>query len=131
MNNVIQVSDKERFAKGQDARDLQVCYEAGDVGAQFMDAIDSPHDFFRFLRATTRRIANSQRRPFKDGNQHPGTSGQRNRGPQPAVELPAEATPKPINYPYDPPAPFPHPPAKSTEPTPVLRHRPQALITLS
>ncbi len=131
MNNVIQVSDKERFAKGQDARDLQVCYEAGDVGAQFMDAIDSPHDFFRFLRATTRRIANSQRRPFKDGNQHPGTSGQRNRGPQRAVELPAEATPKPINYAYDPPAAVPRRSGKYIERSVVVRNGREELSKLS
>jgi hypothetical protein len=62
MNNVIEISDEEQFAKGQDARDLQVCYEAGDVEAQFMDAIDSPNDFFRFLQLLTRRIANNQRR---------------------------------------------------------------------
>jgi hypothetical protein len=29
MNNLTQVGDEEQFAKGQDARDLQVCYEAG------------------------------------------------------------------------------------------------------
>jgi len=55
MNNLIQVSDEEQFAKGQDAGDLQVSYEAGDVEAQFIDAIDSAYDFFRFLRATTRK----------------------------------------------------------------------------
>jgi len=80
MNNVIEVREEEPFAKGQDSRDLQVCCDAGDVETQLMDAIDSAYDFFRFLQLSTRGIANNQRRPFKDGNQHPGTSGRRNRG---------------------------------------------------
>ena len=82
MNNVIEVSDEEQFAKGQDSRDLQVYYDAWDVETQFMDAIDSANDFFRFLQVSTRGIANNERRLFKDGYQHPGTSGRRNRGRQ-------------------------------------------------
>jgi len=78
MNNVIEVNDEEQFAKGQNSRDLQVCSDARDVETQIMDAIDSAYDFFRFLH-TTRGIANNQRRLFKDGYQHPGTSGRRNR----------------------------------------------------
>ena len=34
MNNVIEVSDEEQFAKGQNSRDLQVCSDVGDVETQ-------------------------------------------------------------------------------------------------
>ena len=64
MKNVIEVSDDEPLAKGQNSRDLQVCYDAGDVETQFMDAIDSAYDFFRFLEVSTRRIPNNQWRLF-------------------------------------------------------------------
>jgi hypothetical protein len=50
MNNLIEVSCEEPFAKGQNSRDLQVCYDAADVETQFMDAIDSAYDFFRLLQ---------------------------------------------------------------------------------
>jgi hypothetical protein len=62
MYNVIKVSDEEQFAKGQKSRDLQVYYDAWDVETQFMDAIDSEYDFFRFLRVSTRGIANDESR---------------------------------------------------------------------
>jgi hypothetical protein len=66
MTNVIEVSDEEQFAKGQNSRDLQVCSDAGDVEAQFMDAIDSAYDFFRFLHVSTRGTANIERRLLKE-----------------------------------------------------------------
>ena len=62
INNVIKVSDEEQFAKGQKSCDLQVYYDARDVETQFMDAIDSEYDFFRFLRVLTRGIANDEPR---------------------------------------------------------------------
>jgi hypothetical protein len=68
MNNVIEVSDEEQFAKGSKSRDLQVYYDAGDVETQLMEAIDSNYDFFRLLHVSMRRIATNRRRPFKDGN---------------------------------------------------------------
>jgi len=58
MNNDIEVSGREPFAKRQKSRDLQVCYDAGDVETQFLDAIDSANDFIRLLRLPTRGIAN-------------------------------------------------------------------------
>ena len=54
MKHVIEVRHQEPFAKRQKSRDLQVCYDAGDVETQFMDAIDSAYDFFRFLKVSTR-----------------------------------------------------------------------------
>ena len=68
-------------------KDLRV-YDAGDVEAQFMDAIDSDFDFFRLLKVSTRGLASNQRRLFKDGNEHPGASERKNRGRQRAVDLP-------------------------------------------
>jgi hypothetical protein len=59
MNKVIKVTNEEQFAKGENRRDLQVSYDTGDVEAQLMDGIDSAYDFFRFLRVSTRRIANN------------------------------------------------------------------------
>src|SRR5713226_6003923 len=76
-----------KFAKGQDSRDLQICHETGDVETQFVDAIDSAYDFFRFLQVSTRGIANIERRLFKDGNQHPGTSGRENRSCKRTAEI--------------------------------------------
>ena len=55
MNDVIEVSDEEQFAKGQDTRDLRVCYDA-DVEAQLTDTIDSVYDFLRLVQIATRRI---------------------------------------------------------------------------
>jgi hypothetical protein len=49
MKKGIEVRDEEQFANGQKIRDLQVCSDARDVKTQFMDAIDSPYDFFRFF----------------------------------------------------------------------------------
>jgi hypothetical protein len=66
MNNVTEVNDEEQFAKGQNSRDLQVCSDAGDVEAQFMDAIDSAYDFFRFFHVSTRGTANIERRLLKE-----------------------------------------------------------------
>ena len=60
MNDVIEVSNEEQFAKGQDSRDLQVDYDAWDIETQFMAAIDSEYDFFRFLRVSTHGIANDE-----------------------------------------------------------------------
>ena len=77
MNNVIEVSKEEPFAKGQNSRDLRVCYDARYLETQFMDAIDSAYDFLRFLQVSTRGVAKNQPRLFKDGSQHPGTSGRR------------------------------------------------------
>ena len=37
MNNVIEVSDEEQFAKCSKSRDLQVYYDAGDVETQLME----------------------------------------------------------------------------------------------
>ncbi|HWW82866.1 MAG TPA: hypothetical protein VNZ26_04645 [Vicinamibacterales bacterium] len=68
MNNVIEVSDEEQFAKCSKSRALQVYYDAGDVETQLMEAIDSAQDFFRLLDVSMRRIATNRRRPFKDGN---------------------------------------------------------------
>ena len=68
MNNVIEVSNEEQFAKCSKSRDLQVCSDAGDVETQLMEAIDSAYDFFRLLHVSMRRIATNRRRPFKDGN---------------------------------------------------------------
>jgi hypothetical protein len=64
MKNVMKVSDEKQFAKGQSSRDLQVCYDAGDVETQFMDAIDSAYDLFRFLKISTRGIPDNQWRLF-------------------------------------------------------------------
>jgi hypothetical protein len=48
------VSGGKQFAIGQDSRDLQVCYDAGDVEIQLLDTIDSVYDFLRFLQISTR-----------------------------------------------------------------------------
>jgi len=85
--NVIEVRDKDQPAKGQNS-DWQVCSDAEDLETQVMGAIDSAYDFFRFLQVSTRGIANNQRRLFKDGYQHPATSGRRNQGHQSASDLP-------------------------------------------
>jgi hypothetical protein len=69
MNNVIEVSDEEQFAKGQDTRDLRVSPDPTEPGMQFIETIDSSGDFFRFVESSTREIANNQRRLFKDGIQ--------------------------------------------------------------
>src|SRR5271156_3364960 len=87
MNSATKVRGEEQFAKGQKIRDLQFCSDAGDLGIQLMDAIDSAYDFFRFLQASTRGIANNQWRLFKDGNEQSGASGHRNRRCQCTVEL--------------------------------------------
>jgi hypothetical protein len=71
MNNVIEVAGEEPFAKGQNRRDLQVWYDAGDAETQFIEAIDSAYDFFRFLQVLTRGIADNQQRLIEDGNEHP------------------------------------------------------------
>ena len=68
MNNVIEVSDEEQFAKCSKSRDLQAYYDAGDVETQLMEANGSAYDFFRLLHVSMRRIATNQRRPLKDGN---------------------------------------------------------------
>jgi hypothetical protein len=70
MNNVIEFSAEEPFAKGQNSRDLRVCYDAGDVETQFMDTIDSAYDFFRFLHVSTRGIANIERTLFKKNHEN-------------------------------------------------------------
>jgi hypothetical protein len=62
MSNVIKVSDEEQFAKGQNSRDLRVCYDAGDVETQLMDTIDSVYDFLRLFQIATKRIATDQRK---------------------------------------------------------------------
>ena len=62
MHNIIEASAGEQFANYQDSCDLQACYDARDLETQFMDPIDSEYDFFRFLRASTRGIANNQPR---------------------------------------------------------------------
>jgi hypothetical protein len=62
MSNSLDFGDGEQFAKGQDRRDLQVCYDAADVETQFMDGIDSVYDLFRFLRVSARGMANNQLR---------------------------------------------------------------------
>jgi hypothetical protein len=64
MNNGIEVSGREPFAKGQKSRDLQVCYDAGDVKTQLVDAIDSAYDFIRLLRLPTRGIASKSLEVF-------------------------------------------------------------------
>jgi hypothetical protein len=64
MCNVIEVSEEEPFAKGQNSRDVRVCYDARYLETQFMDAIDTAYDFFRFLQASTRGAELS--RNFKD-----------------------------------------------------------------
>ena len=61
MNNSLEFRDGEHFAKRQDSRDLQVCYDAVDVETQFMDGIDSVYDFFRLLQVLTRGIAKQSR----------------------------------------------------------------------
>jgi hypothetical protein len=68
-NNVIEVSDEEQFAKGQDTRDLRVSPGSTEPGMRFIETIDSRGDFFRFVESSTREIANNQRRSFKDGSQ--------------------------------------------------------------
>jgi hypothetical protein len=68
-NNVIEVSDEEQFAKGQDSRDLRVSPDPTEPGIQFIETIDSTGDFFRFVESSTREIANNQRRLFEDGSQ--------------------------------------------------------------
>src|ERR1700730_238240 len=62
MKTVIEVSDEEQFAKGQNSRDLRVCYDTRYLEPQFMDAVDSVHDFFRFLQASTRGVAKNRPR---------------------------------------------------------------------
>jgi hypothetical protein len=68
MNKIVETTDGGQFAKGQNSRDLQICYGVGDIEIQFMDAIDTAYDFFRFLQISARRMAFNQRRLFKDGN---------------------------------------------------------------
>jgi hypothetical protein len=87
MNNAIEVSDEELFAKGQDSRDLRVSPDPTEPGMQFIETIDSSGDFFRFVESSTREIANNQRRLFKDGNEHPRASGRSNRSCQRTIEL--------------------------------------------
>ena len=53
--NDANISGEERFAKDQKIRDLQVCSDAGDVGIEFMDAIDSAYDFIRLLQVSFAR----------------------------------------------------------------------------
>jgi len=50
MNNVIEVSNEEQFAKGQDGRDLQVCWDVGEVETQFLDVSPSDSRIARWLR---------------------------------------------------------------------------------
>ena len=69
MNDVIEVSDEEQFAKGQDTPDLRVSPDPTEPGMQFIETIDSSGDFVRFVESSTREIANNQRRLFKDGSQ--------------------------------------------------------------
>jgi hypothetical protein len=64
MNNGVEVSSREPFAKGQKSRDLQVWYDAGDVEAQFVDAIDSAYDFIRLIRLPIRGIASKSLEVF-------------------------------------------------------------------
>jgi hypothetical protein len=64
MNNVIEVSEEEPFAKGHNSRDLRVCYDARNLETQFMDAIDSAYDFLPFIQASTRRVAKNRARLF-------------------------------------------------------------------
>jgi hypothetical protein len=60
MNNGIEVSGREPFAKGQKSRDLQACHDAGDVETQFIDAIDSAHEFIRPLNFSRDRKQSSE-----------------------------------------------------------------------
>jgi len=57
MNNVIEVSDEEQFAKFQDTRDLRVSPDPTEPGIQFIETIDTSGDFFRSLESLTREIS--------------------------------------------------------------------------
>jgi hypothetical protein len=95
MSNVIKVSDEEQFAKGQNSRDLRVCYDAGDVEVQLIEAIGSAYDFLRLLQVSMRGVAKNQPRLLTDARI--GVVNAR-------LKYLAEATPKPVYYTYDPPA---------------------------
>jgi len=104
MNNIIEVSGRKQFANGQDTRDLQVCYD-GDVETQLMDAIDSVYDFLRLVQICNEKNS----KPINGGHLKMETSNSRasgrwSRSCQRTIDYLAEATPKPVNYTYDPPA---------------------------
>ena len=88
MNDFTEHRDEDQFANGQSCRDLRVRPDLTQPGFQLMGAIDSiSDDFFRFVRISAREIALNHRGSFKNGRQHPGTSGRRTRGCQRTVEL--------------------------------------------
>jgi hypothetical protein len=64
MKQVIELRHQEPFAKSQKGRDLQVCYDAGELETQFMDAIDSAYDFFRFLKVFDSRVSKQSSEVF-------------------------------------------------------------------
>ena len=43
---------------------MQVCYDAGELETQFMDAIDSAYDFFRFLKVFDSRVSKQSSEVF-------------------------------------------------------------------
>ncbi len=131
MKHVIEVSDEEQFAKGQNSRNLQVCSDAGDVETQSMEAIDSPYDFFRFLPVATRGIANNQRSYLK---METNIQEQADAGIEVVsarLNYLAEATPKPVNYAYDPPAGVPRQSGKHVAQTVAIRNGRKTLDDLS
>ena len=62
---IIEDSGEERFANGQNSRDLRAGSDAGELETQLMEAIDSIGDFLRFVyRSAKSEISsrNSSRR---------------------------------------------------------------------
>lgn len=62
MSLSLENNDTNKFAIGEQDRDLRVGWMASELEIQLMDVIDSPNDFLRFLQLSTRKIANNQRR---------------------------------------------------------------------
>jgi hypothetical protein len=131
MNNVIEVSDEESFAKGQKSCDLQVRSDAGDVETQFMDAIDSAYGFFRFLQVSTRGIANNERRLFKMDTSIQEQADAGIEVVDARLNYLADATPKPVNYTYDPPAGVPRQSGKYAEHSVAVRNGRELISKLS
>jgi hypothetical protein len=96
-----------------------------------MEAIDSPYDFFRFLQVATRGIANNQRSylKMKTNIQEQADAGIEVVSAR--LNYLAEATPKPVNYAYGPPAGVPRQSGKHFAQTVAIRNGRKRLDDLS
>lgn len=129
----MQARDEEPFAKGQKGCDLRVCSDAKDLKTQLMEAIDSADGLFRFLdrdfnasdgRESTEVVLNMETSIQQPAD--PGVGAVNAR-----LKYLAEATPKPVNYTYDPPAGVPRQSGKYVEQSVVVRNGREVLSKLS